>query len=353
MLVTKQRFGTLCDGTKVRLYTIRNEKMAVCVTDYGCTITSILLPGKNGTMDDILLGYSTLDGYINSPGYSFGSIVGRFANRIGNASFTLNGKKYQLDKNDNEINTLHGGFLRYDHMVWNSEVVYVKDGAGVKFTRTSPDGEQGFPGNMNISVTYTLSEDNRLTLRYEAECDQPTPVNFTNHAYFNLAGKGSILNHELQMDCDGYLEVDANLIPTGKIIPVDGTEFDFKTKKAIGCDISKTENGYDHCYVSKAYGTEGCGCPSDPRKTVKVASLTDPESGRTMTVESNQEGIQLYTGNWIGGLTGKNGQIYKRHDAVCLETQCMPDTPNKPDFPSCILGCGKKYDAITVYGFEF
>lgn len=353
MSVSKKTFGVLGDGAEVSLYTISNGKMTVNVTDYGCTVTSILLPNKNGTCDDVLLGYSTLDGYITSPGYSFGSIVGRFANRIGNAEVTVDGKKYKLDPNDNEINTLHGGFFRLDHVVWASESFENGDVCGVKLTRRSPDGEQGFPGNLDVTVIYSLNSKNELRMEYTAVTDKTTPVNFTNHAYFNLAGNGTILNHELQMDCTGILDIDKNLIPTGKILEVKGTEYDFTQKKTIGKDIAKTGVGYDHCYVTPFYNDKDSGLPLSDEKLVRAAVLSEPQKGRTMTVDTNQEGIQVYTANWIKGIIGKSGRVYDRHEAICLETQCFPDTPNKSQFPSCLLNPDQTYKAVTVYGFQF
>lgn len=353
MKVTKKSFGMLNDGSKVNLYTISNERMSVCVTDFGCTLTGIFLPNKKGGFDDILLGYSTLDGFVNSPGMSFGSVVGRFANRIENAAFTLDGVSYNLDKNDNAKNTLHGGFFRYDHQMWHSKIVSNKYGVGVKFSRLSPDGEQGFPGNVMLTVTYTLNEQNQLTLKYNAVTDKATPINITNHAYFNLAGSGTVLNHELMLNCEEYLETDDLLIPTGKLLSVKNTAYDFRVKKTLGRDIANTGVGYDDCFVTSAYNGKDSGLPVKGKKLVRAAVLSDSASGRTMTVDTNQEGLQVYTGNFVGGTVGKLGVEYKTHGAVCLETQCFPDTPNKKDFPSCTLEPGQKYKSVTVYGFAF
>lgn len=353
MTVKKQTLGTLCDGQKVSLYSVSNGKMSFCAMDYGCTLTGIFLPNKiGGGKTDILLGHSTLDAYVASSS-CFGSIVGRFANRIGGAKFSIGKDEYSLDKNDNDANTLHGGYTRLDHFVWKSAPIEGKEGCGVKFTRRSVDGEQGFPGNLDVCVSYTLGKDNRLTMKYTATTDKPTPVNFTNHAYFNLAGGGTVLEHTMQSDCEGYLEVDKNLIPTGKIIPVSGTAFDFTKEKPLGRDIAKTGSGYDHCFVTPAYGKENSAVPLKQKPLVVAAILRDIKSGRKMTVETNLEGIQVYTANSVGGVVGKNGRVYKKHEAVCLETQCFPDTPNKAEFPSCILHPGETYKAVTVYGFEF
>jgi aldose 1-epimerase len=353
MKITKQRFGTLSDGTKVTLYTIQNKRMSFSVTDYGCTVTSIVLADSAGVCTDIALGYSTLDGYINGNCF-FGAFIGRFANRIGNASFIQDGTKFQLDKNDG-ANTLHGGFNGWDKKVWHAKTIISKSQAGVRFSRLSYDGEQGFPGNMKVEVTYLLDDMNNITCRYSAVTDKACPVNFTNHSYFNLAGSGTVENHLLKLYCDNILDIDNSLIPTGKMLSVENTPFDFRTDKKIGRDIKEVGNGYDHCFVTKAYDPENphCGSPVKDEKLVRIAELTEPVSGRCMTVDSNMEGVQLYTGNWIGGTIGKNGQTYTKHGAVCLETQCFPDTPNKKKFPSCILVPGEKYKAVTVYGFKF
>lgn len=342
----KERFGLLSDGHKVHLYTISNGKMTVSVTDYGCTLTSIRLPAKRGTSVDVLLGYSSLDGYINST-CCFGPAVGRFANRISGAAFTLDGIKYELDKNDNGKNMLHGGFDRWEKKVWKAKKIHTENGMGVQFKRTSRDGEQGFPGTVKVCVTYTLSDDNVLALDYVATTDKATPLNITNHAYFNLKGHngGSIFDQELHLDCSHYLEVDDELIPTGEQIAVTGTPFDFTKGKLIGRDIEAAGGGYDHCF-----------CLAKPSKTgdlVPFATLKDPESGRQMHVATNQPGVQFYSANFIEGEKGKEGVEYHKHGGLCLETQGYPDAPNKPQFPSCILRPGETYHHRTTYGFVF
>lgn len=340
----KNVFGVLSDGTEVHLYTISNGKMSFSATDYGCTITSILLPAANGTKVDVLLGYSSLEGFLNS-GLCFGTIVGRFANRIGNAEFTLDGKKYTTDKNDGK-NTLHGGFDRYEKKMWDAREVETEAGLGIEFTRTSYDGEQGFPGNLKLSVTYTLNENNTVTLDYKAVTDSPTPVNLTNHAYFNLKGYngGSVEDQELMLTCPEYLEVGKDLIPTGKKLSVKGTAFDFTEPKLIGKDIAKTGVGYDHCY---------CLAETDSEKPVHFATVKDPSSGRKMHVATTQPGCQFYSANYIEGVQGKQGFIHHNHEALCLETQAYPDAPNKDNFPDSILRPGDEYHQITEYTFEF
>lgn len=357
MKISETKFGTLSNGQTAKLYTVDNGKMSFSVTDFGCTLTGIFLPNKFGQKDDVLLGYSTFDGYVKCPGLSFGSIVGRFANRIGGAKFNIDGKDFFLDKNDNGINTLHGGFMRYDHVIWDSKIISNKNGRGIKFSRISSDGEQGFPGTVKLTVTYTLNDKNELRLEYKAKTDKKTPVNMTNHAYFNLHGSGTVLNHILQMNSESILEVDDKLIPTGKYISVKDTAFDFNSPKRIGQDIEKVLPGYDNCYTTCWHSkdsewvspTEECFTSAGG----ECAVLTDPETNRTMKVYTNQPGIQVYSANWIEGVTGKLGRVYKRHDAVCLETQAFPDALNKENFPSAVLEPDDTYNAITVYRFEF
>lgn len=352
MKINQQTFGVLGDGTQVQLYTISNNKMSFSCTDYGCTLTSIVLNNENGTKTDVLLGYSTLEGYLNSS-YCFGTIVGRFANRIGNACFSLNGKSFNLDKNDGP-NTLHGGFNGYDKMLWKGEIIQEKNSCGVKFSRISVDGEQGFPGNVNLEVTYLLDENNNLTCYYTATTDKDTPINITNHAYFNLKGNGKVYNHTLQMNSNHILAVNKALIPTGEIKDISNTAFDFTTEKEIGKDINKVAPGYDHCYVTEKYNPEDtqCGLPLDDSDLVEFCVVKEPTTSHKMTVFTNMEGCQFYSANFIKGIIGKNGKVYDTHDAFCLETQCFPDTPNKEDFPTCILKPGQMMKAKTIYSFN-
>jgi aldose 1-epimerase len=375
MGIKKTEFGTLGNGSKVHLYTLSNGKMSFSASDFGCTITSIIVPDKNGNHDDIVLGYSTLDGYVNSVGSSFGTVIGRYANRIGGAQFKIGKDVYRLDKNDGD-NCLHSGFKPFEKMIWQSSSVkkinspcsvfgntFLKKGSGISFVRTSSPFEQGFPGNFKCTVTYLLTDENELVVDYCAECDKETPVNITNHTYFNLGGcmSGSVDSTLLTMKCSQYLEVTESLIPTGRIIPVKGTAFDFTEQKKIGRDIAATGIGYDHCYATPLYeicrkfGTSGTydGIDENTKRKVyaKIAEAYNPQTGRRMEVETNQEGVQLYTANWINGIKGKNGRVCSNHDAFCLETQCFPDTPNKTEFPSCILVPPKKYWSRTVYRF--
>lgn len=351
MKVTKQKFGVLSDGTKVSLFTVSNGQMSFSVSDYGATITSIVL-GCGNEKTDVVLGYSTLDGYVNDSKF-FGATVARFAGRINGASFTLEGKTYNLDKNAGK-NSLHGGFNNSNKMMWKLEPVKTKKNVGVKCTRTFYDGEQGMPGNLEVCITYSLDSKNRIKCIYEASTDKPTPINITNHSYFNLAGSGTVLDHTLTLNCNKILELDSDLIPTGKFIDVKNTPYDFTVAKKIGKDIDKVGIGYDNCYVTEMYDEDMESALPDSAKPIAcVAELCHEQSGRKMTVHTNLEGIQFYTANYIQDVIGKNGCVHNKHDAACFESQCFPDSPNKPGFPSCILYTGKKYYAETIFSFIF
>ena len=351
MKIKKQKWGVLSDGTKVHLYTVSNGQMSFSCTDYGCTITSIVVKDKNGVDTDIIVGHSTFEGYLTGDKF-FGAAVGRFANRIGKAEFKIDDTVYKLDKNDGP-NTLHGGFDGYNKMMFKAHIVETKKAAGIEFTRLSPDGEQGFPGNCEISISYLLDTNNNITMRYKATTDKPTPVNFTNHSYFNLAGNGNIGEHVMKMNSTKILEVNSKLIPTGKLLDVKGTPFDFTKEKKIGKDIKSVGVGYDHCYVTEMFNPakKDCGAPLDDTDLVEFATVYEPKKGIEMSVFTNMEGCQFYTGNFIKGAIGKNGRVYNAHDAFCLETQCFPDTPNKPDWPTCILRPGQTMNTKTIYSF--
>ena len=346
MDVKKKKFGMLSDGSKVLLYKVSNSDMSFVVTNYGCVITSILLPSQSGVVEDVVLAPPTLDSLVLSDA-SFGGVVGRFANRIGGAGFTLNGTTYSLDKNDGE-NCLHGGFFRWDKQLWDSEIIETVNGSGVTFSRTSVAGEQGMPGTVEVKVTYLLDNENNLVIRYSALSDQDTIINLTNHSYFNLAGhnKGKIDTHLLTLNCTQYLESD-NCLPTGKILSVENTVFDFTTEKALGQNLHtedlKSTRGYDHCYC----------IDQDGGRLVPFAQVREPKSGRVMTVATDMPGVQLYTANWLKGDVGKDGARYNPHDGFCLETQQYPDAPNKYSFPSAVLKAGKEFTSTTVYGFRW
>ncbi|MBR4630527.1 MAG: galactose mutarotase [Treponema sp.] len=344
-------------GDGIKMFTVSNEKMCFSVMNYGCTLTEINFPDRNGKMTDVLLGYDDLEGFKNCTD-SRGAIVGRVANRISGARFSIFGREYHLDVNDGK-NTLHGGNNRFEKMVWDAEKFTSEDGrGGVRFTRRSESMEQGFPGNVDITVEYSLGDDDGIRCEYTAVSDEATPINLTNHAYFNLNGaRGkieSILNHVLELESDKILEVDGELIPTGKIIDVrDRKEFDFRSPKKIGRDISMCDerigHGYDNCFVTSAYE---CGSNAkDGKDLCRFGSVTSPLTGIKMEIFTNQIGVQVYSGNFLKG-TGKEGLENKKYDGVCFETQRFNDAVNRKEFPSMIQERGEEYRSITVYKFS-
>jgi aldose 1-epimerase len=341
--IKKRTFGVLASGQKASIFTISNCEMSFSVTNYGCIITSIIVPSPKGNKDDIVLGYSTLEGYTRNSVY-FGCLVGRFANRIANAEFSLEGLKYRLNANDHG-NCLHGGKNGYHKMIWKAEPFSNPREAGVVFTRTSKDGEQGFPGNVDFQVSYSLTAQNDIIIRYNGKTDAATPVNLTNHTYFNLRGhdSGSVLDHQVQLFCDRYVPVDDKAIPLGGTKEVAGTPFDFRNAKAIGKDIDKVPGGYDHNWEINRAG-------DGPHP---VAGVFEPETRRALTVYSTQPGVQFYTGNFLNGEQGKNGELYGKHAGFCLETQHFPDSPNRKDYPDCILVPGEHYRHQTIWHFDF
>jgi aldose 1-epimerase len=341
--VQKDPFGKTKDGTEVEIYTLRNENgVTARVMTYGATLTSVVAPDSKGAPADVVLGFESLDGYLGNHPY-FGVTTGRYANRIAKGKFTLEGKEYTLAVN-NDPNHLHGGILGLDKRVWKAAVVPGPD-PSVRFTYTSPDGEEGYPGNLDMEVTYTLGRENDITIDYTATTDKPTPVNLTNHSYFNLAGAGSgdILGHELFIAADHYTPVDATSIPTGEIRAVQGTVMDFTKPTAIGERIARVggdPGGYDHNYVLR----------NQDGSLALAARVREPRSGRILEVQTTEPGIQLYTGNYLDGtLRGRGEKPYRKHDAFCLETQHYPDSPNHPSFPSTILRPGKPYRSKTIY----
>ena len=344
----KQSFGTH-DGRAVNLYTLTNAHgVEIQAMNYGGIITSIRVPDRKGQLADIVLGHETLEGYTPNPPY-LGAVVGRYANRIANGTFTLDGKTYTLPKNDGP-NTLHGGVKRtFDKVVWDDEALKGKN--GVAFSYLSKDGEEGFPGNLKIKVTYTLMDSNELVIDYEATTDKATPINVSQHSYFNLAGEGTgdILGHELMLNADRFTPVDKNLIPTGDLRAVKGTPLDFTTPTKIGARIDDSYEqlvlgkGYDHNFVinRKGNGME------------LAARAYEPRSGRVLEVSTDQPGVQFYSGNFLDGtVTGKQGHVYKRRYGFCLETQHFPDSPNHPEFPSTILKPGSTFHTKTVFKFS-
>ena len=342
-------FGQTPDGRAVRLYTLRNANgLRATVMTYGATIVTLETPDKSGKMDDIVLGYDNLAAYVKNSPY-FGAIVGRYGNRIGGAKFTLNGVECKLAANDG-ANHLHGGVKGFDKVVWDDEPVRRPDAVGVKLTYLSKDGEEGYPGNLTSKVTYLLTNANELRIEYEATTDKATPVNLTHHGYFNLTGgERDILGHLLMLNADRFTPVDAGLIPTGELLPVQGTPLDFRQATAIGARIEdpyqqmKYGKGYDHNWVLNA----------KPGEMTLAARVTEPTTGRVMEVYTTEPAIQFYSGNFLDGtITGKEGTVYKHRWGFCLETQHFPDSPNKPNFPSTILQPGETYKTTTVYKFS-
>ncbi len=342
-------FGTAPDGRAVRHYTLRNAQgMTAGIITYGAIVVSLTAPDKNGRYDDVVLGYDNLADYIKVSPY-FGAIVGRYGNRIGKGKFTLDGRTYTLATNDGE-NHLHGGIRGFDKVVWDDEPVDRADAVGVKLSYLSRDGEEGYPGNLKISVIYLLTNKNELRIEYEATTDKATPVNVTHHGYFNLTGgQRDILGHELMLNAEKFTPVDAGLIPTGELRPVQGTPMDFRKRTAIGARIDDSYEqlqfggGYDHNWVLNKKGDA----------MTLAAEVYEPTTGRLMTVRTTEPGIQFYAGNFLDGtITGKDGVVYEHRYGFCLETQHYPDSPNKPDFPSTILRPGRVYRTTTVYAFS-
>lgn len=351
--VAVENFGILPDARVVQAYTLTNANgMRVRAIDYGGIILSIEVPGRDGAMADVALGYDDLDAYLAETPY-FGAIIGRYGNRIGGAAFELDGNTYTLAANDGP-NHLHGGEVGFDKVLWASEPFEQADRSGIVFHYVSADGEEGYPGELDVRVTYTLTDEDELVFDYAATTTAPTPVNLTQHTYFNLAGHGSgdILGHHLQLEASRYTPVDATLIPTGDRAPVDDTAFDFRVSLAIGLRIDQEDEqlgyggGYDHNFVIDR------GAAADD-ELVLAATVYEPLSGRRMEVLTTEPGIQLYSGNFLDGtLTGKGGVAYEHRTGFCLETQHFPDSPNQPEFPSTILRPGEMYETRTVYRFS-
>jgi aldose 1-epimerase len=354
MSITTAPYGKMPDGTEIEQFTLSNGSgMKVKLVNYGAIITSVEVPDRNGKSENVTLYRDSLADYMETKDGKpttpyFGATVGRYGNRIAKGRFTLDGRTYTLATN-NGPNALHGGFKGFDKKVWKHEDVKSPGVVGIAFTRTSPDDEEGYPGNLKVKVTYSLTDKNELKMDYEATTDKNTVVNLTNHTYWNLAGAGNgdILKHELMLDADSYLPVDNTLIPLGRLEPVKGTPFDFTKSKPIGKDMVpfdpvKTEGGYDHCYVLNRKG-DGL---------VLAAKVSEPTSGRVMEVYTTQPAVQFYVGNFLDGSIHAGGKDYKRHYGFCLETQHYPDSPNQKDFPTTELKPGETYKQSTVHKFS-
>lgn len=339
--------GTM-EGIDVGLFTLKNDNgMEVHISEYGGIITHLFIPDQTGSVDDVVLGFDNLEDYRGVHPY-FGAIIGRYGNRIAQGKFEIDGETYDLAINDGP-NSLHGGEVGFDKVVWDGHIIEVGDGKGIELRRVSPDMEEGYPGELTVAVQYLINSDNQLTINYTATTDKTTVVNLTNHTYFNLkgAGNGDILDHELMIDADKITPVDSTLIPTGKMMQVTNTPFDFRIQQPIGSRINTRHpqitygGGYDHNFVAV----------SNLGLTV-IADVYEPTTGRTMTVKTTEPGVQFYTGNFLDGSNiGKGGRSYEKRHGFCLETQHFPDSPNQPSFPSTLLSPGEVYESTTVYGF--
>jgi len=346
----KPAFGKTKDGQPVGIYTLTNTGgMEVAITNYGGVVVSIKTPDRSGKFADVVLGFDTFDAYLNNTPF-FGALVGRYGNRIAKARFTLDGHEYHLAANDNG-NTLHGGLKGFDKRLWQAKDVSTKEIPALELTCLSKDGEEGFPGNLSVTVTYSLTPKNELKIDYAATTDKDTVLNLTNHSYFNLAGQGErdILSHLMMINADRFTPVDATLIPTGELKSVAGTPLDFRKPTAIGARIDdddqqmKFGRGYDHNFVLNRKGGE----------LILAARVTEPSSGRVLEVLTTQPGLQFYTGNFLDGtIHGKAGKVYPRRSAFCMETQHFPDSPNQPQFPTAVLKPGEHFQSTTVFRFS-
>lgn len=347
MDLIKEMYGTMPTGEIVNLYTLTNDAaMEVKISDFGGIITSILVPDRNGQTADVVLGFDDFDGYFQTNPY-FGCLVGRFANRIAGGKFELDGVSYTVALNDG-VNHLHGGLEGFNRVIWEAEPFSTSEKVGLKLSYVSQDGEEGYPGDLFVAVTYTLTNDNALQIDYHATCSKRTIVNLTNHAYFNLANEGTILDHELALYANAFTAIDETLIPTGEIRSVKATPFDFTTPTRMGAMIDQNDEqlifagGYDHNWV----------LDSDDGKLALAATVSEPSSGRILETYTTQPGIQFYAGNFLDGtLVGKKGVAYAKRSGFCLETQHFPDSPNQPNFPSTVLMPGDALCQTTVYKF--
>lgn len=351
MKITTSEFGTFSNGKKALLFTVFNGKMMFSATNYGCCITSILLPSKNKDFDDVVLGYSSFIGYINNFPH-FGSFIGRYAGRISNAEFKLGNQQYLLTQNDGGKHCLHGGYPSYDKVLYEARTFKNSQEAGIVFSRTSPDGEQGFPGNLQTEITYSLTPDNELIIKYKAVSDKTTPVNFTNHSYFNLNPAGmqsngsyvSVLNHEVQIFSEQYLETNQELIPTGKFLNVENTGYDFRKLKLLRDGVEEIGGSFDNAWIIKKEISD--------RKTL-AAIVKEPVTKRTLTVYSTQPALVMYTGGFLDNESGKNGDVYNKFAGLCLESQFFPDSVHQPHFPGTVIKPGEVYSHETLWHFAF
>jgi aldose 1-epimerase len=345
--ITQAFFGTTPNGEEASLYTLTNSNgMTVKISNFGGVITSILVPDVEGNFADVALGFDELTPYLKDSPY-LGALIGRFGNRIANGRFELNGQVFQLDTNDGS-NHLHGGFVGFDKVVWTPVTFETTDKVGLRLSYLSPNGDQGYPGNLHVNVTYILTNDNEIVVDYLATTDQPTPVNLTQHSYFNLAAEGDVLNHQVMIKADNFTPINANLIPLGESRAVEGGVFDFRSPKKIGEQINNNDEqlkfagGYDHNFVLNKSAANALDL---------AARVVESGSGRVLEVYTEEPGVQFYSGNFLdGSLTGK-GKTYSIRTGFCLEPQHFPDAPNQPDFPSTILQPGDEYTTRTIFKF--
>ena len=347
--INPQAFNKMVDGKQVKLFTLKNQNgMEVTVTNYGARIVSWMVPDKKGQMEDVVLGYDSINGYLNAKESYFGASVGRYGNRIAKGEFALGDIQYKLAQN-NGVNSLHGGIKGFSRKIWE---VVPKGTNELDFTLVSPDMDEGFPGELSVAMSYRLTNDNELIIQYEAKCDKPTVINLTNHSYFNLhgAGNGSILDHQVTLNADFFTPIDSTLIPTGEFTPVENTPFDFRNPTLIGARINSTDQqirfglGYDINFVLKKQADQNMSL---------AASVFEPQSGRLLEVFTDQPGIQFYSGNFLNGkYPGKKGKNYGYRTGFCLETQHYPNSPNQPKFPSVVLGPDQVYAHTCIYKFS-
>lgn len=349
--VSEASFGSTPEGEAVTLYTFSNKSgMEVKIMNYGGIVTSLKVPDKNGNVEDVVLGFDNLDDYITKKSPYFGAIVGRYGNRIAKGKFTLDGTEYNLAINNGE-NHLHGGLIGFDKVVWDAKTFENENGAGLELKYVSQDMEEGYPGNLSLTVIYTVKANNEIQIDYDATTDKSTVVNVTQHSYFNLTGnvKRDILDHEVTIKSDNLIPVDAGLIPTGELLPVSGTPFDFNTLTKVGERIDgdheqlKLGGGYDHCWVLSKSSEDALEW---------VVKAVEPVSGRVFELATTEPGVQFYTGNFLDGtLTGKGGVVYEQRYGLCFEPEHYPDSPNQPNFPSVVLNPGEEYNTTTVWKF--
>ena len=348
--ITSAPFGTTLEGEPATLYTLTNSHgVEAQITDFGGVVVSLKVPDRNDSQADVVLGFNEIEPYFEKSPY-FGALVGRYGNRIAQGKFTLNGEEYTLAQNNGE-NHLHGGIKSFGRVLWQAEPVQTDSSAGLTLRYQSLDGEEGYPGTLDVTVEYALTNDNALRIDYHATTDAPTVVNLTNHSYFNLAGHadGSILDHQVMINADRLVPVDSTLIPTGELTRVEGTPFDFTEPTRVGARIDDDDQqmvygkGYDHCWVLN----------NEDGTLALAATVYEASSGRLMEVLTTEPGVQFYSGNFLdGSLTGKDGAVYGKRSGLCLETQHFPDSPNQPDFPSTELNPGEAYETTTVYRFS-